>query len=116
MWGRISSYQGNGDEKKECKLNVGYSESKPGSNNCGSEKSPMTAASPLPMVKLRQCSHLVRVERLQDRWRRSITMTTPFAIRMYFVMDTFISGPALNEFLPFTIQRSQKRCLLIKIE
>lgn len=31
-------------------------------------------------------------------------MTTPFAIRMYFVMDTFISGPALNEFFPFTIQ------------
>lgn len=83
MWGRISSYQGNGDERKECKLNVGYSESKSGSNNCGSEKSPMTAASPLPMVKLRQCSHLVRVEHLQERWRRSITMTMPFAIRMF---------------------------------
>lgn len=85
-------------------------------NNCGSEKSPMTAASPHPMMKLRQCAHLVRVEHLQERWRGIITTTTPFATRMYFVMDTFISKPALKEFLPFTIQRSQKRCLLIKVE
>lgn len=76
----------------------------------------MTAASPHPMMKLRQCAHLVRVEHLQERWRGSVTMTAPFAIHMYFVMDTFISKPALNEFLPFTIQRSQKRCLLKKVE
>lgn len=53
--------------KRECKLNVGYSESKSGSNNCGSEKSPMTLPPLTPVVKRRQCAHLVRVEHLQER-------------------------------------------------